>query len=401
LTNFEFDKNLEKAWYSLYERSSYDPVDPFETRWCSLGIGYPYNIGLGHWDTPQIVNELIWFDPEQALILLDTYLKASFRQDDGMLAIWVRSSLDPRYNPDIKGAEFPCSHPPIWSIIALRVLKARWNEAYACKWVELAKRNIEWWKNNRMFQSSELYWYEDSLPIDSRRWESGYDLSPRWDYVENGPFPCIDINCQMALYFQCVSHLSYLCNDSVTAYRFKEEYLSLKSLIRENLLNKELKIFTDNNSDSRNAKKTIAMFWSLVSGVAEDEEIEYMVRLLEDKDEFCAPYGLPTVSMSESSFELDCWRGPMWMSQVFWVALGLQRYGLIKKASWLAQRSLEVVRKVLEDTGKIWEFYNPIDGDMGKLRRKGRNTGPFPDYLGHNPLLSLERIAQEESIWPL
>jgi len=48
---------------------------------------------------------------------------------------------------------------------------------------------------------------------------------------------------------------------------------------------------------------------------------------------------------------------------------------------------------------KIWEFYNPIDGDIKKLKRKGKDSGPFSDYLGHNPLLSLQRISEGENIW--
>lgn len=205
----------------------------------------------------------------------------------------------------------------------------------------------------------------------------------------------------MALYFQCISWLAKFCNDLAAARDFENEYLLFRELVRESLCDRELMIFTDGNSETKNAKKTIAMFWALVSGVADEEQAERLGMILEDKDEFCAPCGLPTVSMSEPSFELDCWRGPMWMSQVFWVALGLQRHGMVKKASWLAKRSLETVIKVLEETGKIWEFYNPIDGDIGKLRRKGKTSGPFSDYLGHNPILSLERIAEGEFLWPL
>ncbi|MBC7319293.1 hypothetical protein H5T89_01485 [bacterium] len=391
----KINKSLEKAWISLYERSTYDSVPPFSNRWTSFGIGYPYNIGLGHWDTPQIANELVWLDVNEAEKLLNTYFTALFREVDGMMAIWVRSSLDPRYNPDTRGAEFPCSHPPIWPLIAVRILQKRWDELFAERCLEIGIKNIEWWDINRRF-ANQLYWYEDSLSKEDRRWESGYDLSPRWDDTSKGPFPCIDINCQMVLYFECMSWISARCNKDDRAVEFKNRAEKLKSLIRENFWNNKLKFFVDITSKP---KKTIASFWTLIAGIPTESQLEYLINSLTDMREFRAPYGLTTVSLSESSYELDCWRGPMWMSQVFWVSLGLQRYGLIDLSKEITIHCLKVVREVLDETGKIWEFYNPIDGDIKKLKRKGKDSGPFGDYSGHNPLLSLQRISEGENIW--
>lgn len=41
------NKNLEEAWFSLYERSTYNSVPPFNNRWTSIGISYPYKHRAG------------------------------------------------------------------------------------------------------------------------------------------------------------------------------------------------------------------------------------------------------------------------------------------------------------------------------------------------------------------
>jgi len=52
---------------------------------------------------------------------------------------------------------------------------------------------------------------------------------------------------------------------------------------------------------------------------------------------------------------------------------------------------------VFEQTGTIWEFYEPRGGDPRRLARKPHteHNTPCPDYLGHTPLIALARLWGE------
>lgn len=48
-------------------------------------------------------------------------------------------------------------------------------------------------------------------------------------------------------------------------------------------------------------------------------------------------------------------------------------------------------------TGTIWEFYHPFGGNESDLLRKP-HAGfplPFPDYMGHNPLLAMAKLYND------
>jgi hypothetical protein len=389
--------DLVRAWKELCEASTLPAIEPFASEWVSIGHGYPRKV-LGHWDSPQIIREIAFFDLQRAKDLLRLYLTHSFRKEDGMMAIWVLASSDKNYSPSTKGASFLCSHPPIWSHCARIILASEWDESLALLSLQTGIANLAWWNANRR-DPLGLYWYRDSYPDEDKCWESGYDASPRWDHTELGPFPCIDLNCQILMLLEDLSFIAEKLNDTETVKKMKKEYLQLKKRIGRYFWDELYGCFTDYDLAGANAKKTCGLFWSLVSGAAEESDIERMEELLKGEEGFSTKYGITTVALSEKSFTLDCWKGPMWFSQIYWLCIGLQRYQRKNLARSIAQRSLFTATKILHETGVLWEFYNPLEGSVSNLLRKGSPTGPFPNYLGHNPLISLTRIADGEDLW--
>lgn len=387
--------DLTTAWKNLLEESTYPAEEPFKNRWTSPGKGYPRKV-LGHWDTPLIAREILYFDPDRAKQLLLSYLVNSFRSADGMMALRVTAESDAFSEPGENGPDFSCSHPPVWTFTARRILEKKWDRDFASLCLDTGAKNIAWWENNRMDRTG-LFWYYDSFPGE-KKWESGYEESPRWDCKETGPFPCVDLNCQLILQLENLGFIAEGLGEGKTAKKFRDKRLALRKTANRYFWDESLGFFCDYELTRRNAQKTIASYWTLVSGTAEKDDVAKLLRALENKKEFGAAAGLPAVALSEPSFELDCWRGPMWLSQVFWVCAGLQRYALKESAQKIAARCLENAQRVLDETGKIWEFYNPLDCDLKKLKRKGDPAGPFPDYLGHNPLLSLELLKEGETV---
>lgn len=388
--------NLIEKWKLLIDESVNPAEYPFSGEWISLGKGHPIR-GIGGWETPIIAHEIAEYNIERAKHLIVLYVNSCLREEDGMFAARVVVRSDPLYQSTEKGRIYKYSHSPIWLFVAKKILDKKWDEKFALFCFEAGLKNLKWWEENRKDRIG-LFWYFDSFPDEKDVPESGYDNSPRWDFTELGPFPCIDLNCQILLYLEKLIFLASDLKIHEEENKLKVLYDELKKVMLRYFWDEITGIFCDYELTGINAKKTTASFWSLISGLALNDDIDRMVPLLQNSSEFDAPWGLTAVSISEPGFELDLWRGCLFPSEVFWVCTGLQRYNLDDVAKTIAKKCLENIYKVYKSTGKFWEFYNPIDGDISKLKRKKLNHGPFPDCPGSVPVISLEKIVAGEKI---
>ncbi|MCX7704632.1 MAG: alpha,alpha-trehalase [bacterium] len=387
--------NLIEKWKLLVDECVNPAEYPFPGEWISLGKGYPVR-GIGGWETPIIAHEIAEYDVERAKHLMVLYINCCLRED-GMLAARVIAKSDPIYELTEKGRIYRYSHSPIWLFVAKKILDKKWDEKFALFCLESGLKNLKWWEENRKDRIG-LFWYMDSFPDEKDSPESGYENSPRWDFTELGPFPCIDLSCQILFYLENLIFLAVTLNKRDVEIKLKVSHDELKRIMLRYFWDEITGIFCDYELTGINTKKTTASFWSIVSGLALDEDIERMVPLLQDSSEFGAPMGLPAVSLSEPKFELDSWRGCLFPSEVFWISLGLQRYKLYDIAASIAQKCLENISRVYKNTGRFWEFYNPLNGDISRLKRKKTSNGPFPDCLGSVPVISLEKIIAGEKI---
>lgn len=389
--------NLIEKWKLLIDDCVNPAEYPFVDEWISLGKEYPLR-GIGGWETALIAHEIAHYDIERSRHLISLYINSSMREEDGMFAARVIAKSDPLFSSTEKGRIFKYSHPPIWISVARKILEKNPDEKFALFCFETGLRNLRWWEENRKDRIG-LFWYMDSFPDEKDSPESGYDNSPRWDFTELGPFPCIDLSCQILLYIENLIFLGTILKKHKQIAHLKSSYSELKKVMLRYFWDEIIGIFCDYELTGTNAKKTTASFWSFVSGLALNEDMDRIVPLLENPAEFGAPMGLPVVALSEPCFDLDLWRGCLFPSEVFWLCIGLQRYNLDDLASKIARKCLENVYKVYHDTGRFWEFYNPLDGDISKLKRKKSSQGPLPDCPGSVPVISLEKIAEGERIW--
>lgn len=141
--------------------------------------------------------------------------------------------------------------------------------------------------------------------------------------------------------------------------------------------------------------RTWAMFMPLYAGVATHAEAKYVVeQFFRHTHEFNTTYPLPTVSVSEPSFDPSGdwrgdwwvgtnWRGPVWMSCNWFILQGLLRYGYHEEAERLYRSSLALIKQ-----SGMREYYDPLTGqghgangftwgglvlDMAELLHNGRS----------------------------
>ncbi len=119
--------------------------------------------------------------------------------------------------------------------------------------------------------------------------------------------------------------------------------------------------------------------WSALAPLAlpslPDEIGERIVaeQLLEPR-RYRAPYGIPSVAMSEPSFRpgmhyFRCWRGPSWINTCWLLEPGLRRWGGDEEADRLLGRLTEMVERE-----GFREYYNPLTGQGLAARNFGWST---------------------------
>lgn len=115
----------------------------------------------------------------------------------------------------------------------------------------------------------------------------------------------------------------------------------------------------EGSGDEKIRINTWNLFMPLYAGLLTKKEVDTLVeRYLMDEKQFWTPYPIPSVSYQESMFsEDDMWRGPTWIASNWFVYHGLRRYGFMKEASLLAQKSVALV----SESG-FREYYSPLSG---------------------------------------
>ena len=106
------------------------------------------------------------------------------------------------------------------------------------------------------------------------------------------------------------------------------------------------------------------------AGIATPEQAERMVREnLLDEGLFWAPYGVRTLSTKEKMYQIvksgnpSCWQGTVWGISNYMIFKGLVDYGFYNEAKELAERTIVMFGRDIEENGEMHEYYNPDTGE--------------------------------------
>lgn len=198
--------------------------------------------------------------------------------------------------------------------------------------------------------------------------ESGWDMTSRFhshclDYLP------IDLNSALYKYELDLAEF-YKNNGSRKKYT---QYL-LQSERRRRILNKLMWNFRkgfyfdyDYKHKRQSAFYSLAGFYPLWAKLATHTQAR---RLVDNLDRFECPGGLANTQsngLSEEYRQHDYPNG--WPNQQWIVLKGLVNYGYRREAEQIAKKFLDLNKKVLGKTGKMWEKYNVVKGDVGEPDR--------------------------------
>lgn len=374
----DVERQLWRHLWLLHRIATYEPSGFQSHFWQDPGRGY-FRPLFGHWDTLHSALEWLWNDPARAEGLMRDYFTL-WDDETGMVGM--------RWSPAQKSHPRPWTTPPLWAVVAWRVYLHTSNLEFLRLAYQRCRHNLEWWEKNRRFSDGPLFYY---LNVG----ETGYDNMARGDWGDDisqmpdfAAYAPIDLNCQMAEYYGVTAEMAKALGDTEAAASLTDRSQAIAEAVRRRLWDPGQGFFFDLHAASGvlQPAKTIAAFWALTCGVATSEQARALVGHLTDPREFWTPYPMPTTAVDEPTFQLDMWRGPVWSSQNYWIALGLRRYGRPSLAAELARKTWRMVLDGYSRTGRVFEFYDPFVSDERRLRRKGSPSGPCPYYIGHNPL---------------
>jgi hypothetical protein len=110
-------------------------------------------------------------------------------------------------------------------------------------------------------------------------------------------------------------------------------------------------------------------FMPMWVGIATEEQARRMVseHYLNEKT-FYAPYGIRTLSKMEKMYAViksnnpSCWLGPIWVISNYMMFDALVKYGYIRQARDLAEKTITLLGRDIEINGEMHEYYDPESG---------------------------------------
>jgi len=376
----------------LHRRSVHPAQPPLPEPWEDIGPGYCYGPAFGHWDIVHAMLDQVDLAPAHVA----RQLRNNFanQQPDGYLpgSIWMRREPLPWQSPTEFAKRFNTNagHPPVWPVAVDAYFARTQDEALLSKALAVAERQIGWFDRER--RVGPAYFYSDIL---NRRWESGADESVRFEDAPREAAIGFDATCHVYLLMDAAARWAQQLGAVDLGLRQRAD--ALAAFVQRELFSPATNFFHDHWAMHDPARRRLCFegFWPLVVGVATPAQAAALIdQHLLNPREFLTAHPLPSVALTDPAFELRMWRGPVWNSITYWVALGCTRYGRHDAALTLLERALDSSAAVFAHTNAIFEFYHPHAGDPLKCQRKPHtpHNTPCRDYLGHNPLWAMARL---------
>lgn len=386
---WQTELRLERLWNfvsHLHRASTSEPEAPLGFNWeCHCRTDESRRTLHGHTDTLHVVWDWLMLDATRAREEFANYMRG-FDEETGQMSALVRvgeSGVDP---DTCRG-----SHPPLWPYLAWKLYLVERNRNFLEEMLRIGLKNAAWWEGNRDTDDDGLFEYAETGREDLR--ESGYHDSPRFDNVTDKPFASIDLCCQMALFYQCLRRFAAELGETALRMDFEARYEKLADLIRTNLWDESTGFFYDRRDGELVKVRTIASFFSLLAGVATDQQVARMCEHLANEEEFFRYNPVPSVAADETCFETVGRRGPSCPAQTLWVVAGLRNVSRPRLAAQIARRALDAAAEVLERDGTVYELYNPDEPDQTDVRSFGGHSDVSRYHVGSNPVHALASLG--------
>ena len=319
------------------------------------------------------------------------------QQADGMVPL--------RSNPSGPG-KARYTQPPTLALATWAVSQVQPDPAWLRSLLPRLEAYLTWDMQHRDGGHGLPCWAIEANP-NCRSGESGLDNASRFDAATR--MEATDFASFLALEWELLGLLYERVGDLTAAAACAARHASLCALIRERLWDEASGLFRDYDLEHGRVCPVAAAtgFLPLICGAATAAQAARLVAHLDDPTTFGTAVLLPSVARNDPSYEIDMWRGPVWVNLVHLVAAGCARYGLDAPAQRLRTSIVCEIERRHAEYGTLFEYYD-ADGVIPppELRRKGRcapEVSPFHqcfhDY-GWTGTLYLDLVLARTSLLP-
>jgi glycogen debranching enzyme len=195
----------------------------------------------------------------------------------------------------------------------------------------------------------------------------------------------------MVLFARNLDTMSTLLGKATGIPSFAQDAAELSHLINRHMWDPGRQFYFDLTLEGQRAPiKTVAGFWPLLAQVASPAQGRTLVKELSNPDSFGRMHRVPTLSADSSGYDSKggYWRGAVWAPTDTMVIRGLENYGYRELARQIVLNHMEMLGKVFQQTGTIWENYAPDAVAPGHPAKKD-----FVGWSGIGPIMYLLEYA--------
>lgn len=269
------------------------------------------------------------------------------------------------------------SQPPFFTSMVLEVYNKTKDRDWLAKMARVAERELKYWidtkKVHKVYKGLSRYcdhWHTHT----TAEHESGWDLTSRFQERCMDFLP-IDLNCLLYKYEVDLAWIFKILGNSKKAEKYNLRAQKRKTIVSDLMWNEEKGFFFDYDYQNKRQSSffSLAGFYPLWCGLATREQAK---KMKENLSIFECAGGLANTQKEGLSDIFKQWDYPnAWPNQQWIVIRGLKNYSFRKDAKRLADKWLEMNRKVYEKTGTFWEKYNAVTLAKGK-------SGRYPTQKG-------------------
>jgi hypothetical protein len=218
--------------------------------------------------------------------------------------------------------------------------------------------------------------------IDGTYWSSGWgcgmDDQPRTEPGQNvshahGFMAWIDTCIQAVLSGKTLVKMAEVLGrtDDPGILEIQEEIAHLTDILNNEMWDDQIAFYFDRfRSGKLSTLKSIGAYWALLADIVPEDRLDRFVAHLDNPAEFNRPHRIPTMSADHPQYGPNGWSGAVWAPTNYMVLKGLERYGYNELSYDIACNNVENVVKVFEDTGTLWENYDPEKPAQGTIAAK-------------------------------
>lgn len=268
------------------------------------------------------------------------------------------------------------SQPPFLTSMIREVFKQTNDKKWLRQVVAIAERELkEYWMLNdprraetHLVHKGLSRYCDHHITHLTSEHESGWDMTSRFnDHCLN--FLPIDLNTLLYKYEKDLEYFYALLGNKVKALLYKKAAGKRRRTVNQLSWDGKAGFFFDYDyvNKKRSSFFSLAGFYPMWTGLATAEQAARMVKHLAD---FEYRGGLATSQPNGLSKQFKQWDYPNGWPNLHWlVVIGLMNYGYKDDARRIVKKWMDLNVKMFKKTGKIWEKYNVVKGDIGKTGR--------------------------------